>query len=99
MTTTNHFGPIIVAANTPQILTRSTRGRGGILLYNPNTAAIPGRVDAIIHYSVGAALDPDTCLTLLPNEKVLLDFISPDDVIWVQSPTAGVKTVVLDFKR
>lgn len=89
MARTNQGKFIIVAANTPYLLLRGNKSRAGIKLVNQNAAAIIG-------YSVGSPRDLADCVQLVPREKEVMDFVTPEEDIWIVSDTANSVAIYLE---
>lgn len=78
------------------MMLRQTPGRIGAVLNNPavtwNGAALVANA-ALVGFSFGSPLTPDAVIWLQPGEKRVLDYITPDDSIYVMSDTASAPVV------
>lgn len=76
---------------TPLMITRENAGRAGLLLANPNSAN-----NAQIQIFLNEALDWGSGIPLVPNEKYMADFVTPEDAVFVMSDTANAVVVMVE---
>ena len=75
-----------VLANTPYLILKETLGRRGLVIVNVN-------VQATVYQMLGQP-NMDSAIPYLPNEKRVMDYVTPTDALYMYSDTAGAKVCI-----
>lgn len=83
---------VIQGVKAPQLFSRANPARAGLKLANQNAGAE-------VRYSIGAPLEWAYCFRLVAGQAEVMDFITPEDDIYIQADTDLAEIVYAEALR